>query len=155
MTLADIGCGGGFFTLPAARMAGQRGKVYGIDINPGVIKALEKQSEKEGLNNLYLTTGRAEEKIVCERCADIVFFGIALHDFQNPPLVLQNARKIIRPSGRLIDLDWKKEAMAFGPPLDIRFDEAKASRLIRNAGFIIESVKDSGQYHYLITAKPK
>jgi ubiquinone/menaquinone biosynthesis C-methylase UbiE len=154
LVFADIGCGGGFFTLPAARMVGKKGKVYGLDANPASIAALQEQADKEGLKNVYLTAGRAEETRVCEHCADILFFGIALHDFQDAPKVLENARRILKPGGKLIDLDWKKEQMLLGPPLHIRFDKEKALRLIEQAGFIKESVKDSGLYHYLITAKP-
>jgi len=152
-TFADIGCGGGFFALPAARMAGKKGRVYGLDVNPDAINSLKEQAAREGLKNFHLITGRAEETVVCRQCADIVLFGMALHDFQDPSKVLANARKTIKPAGRVVDLDWKKEA-GIGPPAHIRFDEAKASRLIEAAGFKIGSVKDSGPYHYLITARP-
>jgi ubiquinone/menaquinone biosynthesis C-methylase UbiE len=153
VTFADIGCGGGFFALPAAKMAGEKGKVYGLDENATAIASLQEQAAREGLKNLYLTVGRAEEAVVCRHCADIIFFGIALHDFQDPSKVLENAKVTIRPTGRLVDLDWKKEA-AIGPPVHVRFDEAKASRLIEDAGFKIETIKDSGKYHYLIIARP-
>ncbi len=151
MCFADIGCGGGFFALPAARIVGEKGKVYGVDANPASITMLTEQAGKEGLKNLFLTTGKAEEAILCRKCADFVFFGIALHDFDNPAKVLKNAGRVIKPEGRLIDLDWKKEG-SFGPPAHIRFDEEKASRLIEAAGFNVLSVADSGLYHYLITA---
>jgi ubiquinone/menaquinone biosynthesis C-methylase UbiE len=150
---ADIGCGSGFFALPAARIVSEKGKVYGLDANPEAIAALKTQAEKEKLKNLNLTSGRAEEIIVCRSCADIVFFGMALHDFQEPAKVLSNALNTLKTAGKLVDLDWKKEA-AMGPPPHIRFDENKASGLIRKAGFSIDSVKDSGPYHYLITANP-
>ncbi len=154
ITFADIGCGGGFFALPAARMVGKKGKVYALDVNQSLITSVKKQAEREGLKNLFLTAGRAEEIIVCEGCADIVFFGISLHDFQDPAKVLANARKTIKPAGRLINLDWKKEEMPVGPPLRIRFDIKTAARLIKAAGFTIEFIKDSGLYHYLVIARP-
>jgi ubiquinone/menaquinone biosynthesis C-methylase UbiE len=151
---ADIGCGSGFFALPAARMVGKRGKVYGLDTNAHAISSLKEQAAREGLNNLHVRIGRAEETIICERCADIVFFGIALHDFQDPPKVLTTARRIIKPTGKLIDLDWKKESMELGPPLRIRFSEETAASLIEEAGFKVETIKDSGLYHYLVIARP-
>jgi ubiquinone/menaquinone biosynthesis C-methylase UbiE len=153
ITFADIGCGGGFFALPAARMVGGKGKVYALDANATAIAGLEEQAAREGLKNLHLTAGEAERTVVCRHCADIVFIGIALHDFQDPPRVLANIKNIIKPTGRLVDLDWKKEPM-FGPPRHIRFDEATASRLIEAAGYKVESVQDSGRYHYLIVARP-
>jgi len=153
MTFVDVGCGGGFFALPAARMAGKSGRVYGMDTNAGSIADLKELAAAEGLKNIHLTAGKAEEIVLCEACADIVFFGMALHDFQDAASVLTNARKAVKPAGKLVNLDWKKEAV-MGPPAHIRFSEEKASRLIEAAGFKVESVKDSGLYHYIITARP-
>jgi ubiquinone/menaquinone biosynthesis C-methylase UbiE len=154
MAFADIGCGGGFFALPAARIVGLKGKVYGVDANPDMIAAIRAQAEKEGLTNINLTVGEAEKVIPCEHCADIVFFGIALHDFHDPAKVLKNAGRIIKPNGQLIDLDWKKEDLPIGPPAHIKFSETQSYGLIGLAGFKIDSVKDCGPYHYLITATP-
>jgi ubiquinone/menaquinone biosynthesis C-methylase UbiE len=153
LTFIDIGCGDGFFALPAARAVDKNGKVHGLDTNAESIARLKEQANGEGLKNLYLTIGRAEEKILCRRCADIVFIGMALHDFQDPSKVLENAKSMVKPTGRLVNLDWKKEPMELGPPLSIRFSTETAVSLIRGAGFTVETIKDSGPYHYLVTAK--
>ncbi|MDO8578973.1 MAG: methyltransferase domain-containing protein [Dehalococcoidales bacterium] len=155
LTFVDIGCGAGFFALPAARIVGKTGKVYGLDADARSIAALKEQAAREKLDNLHLTTGRGEETILCEECADFVFFGMDLHDFQDAAKVLENARRMIKPAGRLVNLDWKKVEMRFGPPLEKRFDEQKAKTLIEAAGFSVETISDSGPYHYLITARPK
>jgi ubiquinone/menaquinone biosynthesis C-methylase UbiE len=63
-------------------MVGKRGKVYGLDMDGELIAGLNEQATREGLKNLHLTIGRAEELVICSKCADIVFFGIVLHDFQ-------------------------------------------------------------------------
>jgi len=151
-TFIDVGCGNGFFALPAARLVGENGKVCGLDINAEAIGMLTKTAMKEGLRNLNLRVGMAEETVLCKACADIVFFGIVLHDFTDVARVLSNAKRMLKSTGRLVDLDWKKEPMKFGPPLQIRFSEEKAVSLIEAAGFKINSVKDAGTYHYLIVA---
>lgn len=153
-TFIDIGCGGGFFALPAARMVGERGKVYGLDTDARSIASLKELAAGEGLKNLNLTIGKAEELVICEQCADIVFFGIVLHDFQDPAKVLANARRMVKPTGKLINLDWKKEPMDLGPPLEKKFSEEVAVQLIEAAGFTVETIKNSGTYHYLVIAKP-
>jgi hypothetical protein len=61
---------------------------------------------------------------------------------------------MMKPSGLLVDLDWKKLEMSFGPPERIRFSEQQAQNLMEQAGFKVESVKEAGRYHYVITAKP-
>ena len=154
LTFMDIGCGGGFFALPAARIVGESGKVYGIDINAESISQLRALADREGLNNLELTVGRAEDVVLCESCADIIFFGIVLHDFEDAAKVLQNAKKMLNPARRLVNLDWKKTTMPLGPPLPIRFSEEKSAQLIEAAGFEVVSINDAGPYHYIIVAKP-
>jgi len=128
--------------------------VYGLDVDNRSITSLKELAAKEGLKNLNLTVGQAEELVICEQCADIVFFGIALHDFQDPARVLENARRMVKSAGKLVNLDWKKEPMDLGPPLKIRFSEDMAVHLIQTAGFTVETVKESGPYHYLVVAKP-
>jgi len=152
-TLIDVGCGNGFFALPAARLVGEKGKVYGLDANAEAIGMLKKTAMNEGLRNLNLRVGVAEEIVLCDSCADIVFFGIVLHDFKDASRVLSNAKRMLKSTGRLVDLDWKKKPMNFGPPLQIRFSEEKAVSLIEAAGFKINSVKDAGTYYYLIVAQ--
>ena len=58
-----------------------------------------------------------------------------------------------KSTGRLINLDWKKEHMSFGPPYARRFTERQSKKLIEDAGFIVESIEDTGLYHYLIAAR--
>ncbi len=152
LTFMDIGCGSGFFTLPAARIVGESGKVYSVDKDAESITNLKTLASQEGLRNLDLTTGKAEEVVKCEACADIIFFGIVLHDFKNPARVLENARKMLKSGGHLVNLDWKKEPTEFGPPVHIRFSQEEAARLIEAGGFRIQTVKEAGRYHYLVIA---
>jgi ubiquinone/menaquinone biosynthesis C-methylase UbiE len=154
MIFVDVGCGEGFFSVPAARIVGFEGRIYAFDINAEAIERLKQTAAEEGLQNIVAQVGRGEDTVLFEEQADMVFFGIDLHDFADASKVLANARKMIKPGGRLVDLDWKKKEMELGPPLHIRFDEEKASGLITEAGFLIESVSPSGAYHYIIIAKP-
>ena len=56
---ADIGCGDGFFSLPAARMAGEGGAVYGVDADAESLKELREKAERAGLINIFLSAGDA------------------------------------------------------------------------------------------------
>lgn len=153
MVFVDMGCGEGYFALPAARRVGRSGKVYASDIDAGAVDHLRQRADQEGLENLFTEVGEAEKMVVCEGCADVVFFGIDLHDFRDPAAVLVNARTMLHPEGRLVDLDWKDQPMPFGPPQEKRFPVEKARGLIGSAGFRRVSVQDAGPYHYIITAQ--
>jgi len=53
-TFVDVGCGEGFFTLPAARIVGKSGVVYGLDIDGEAIQILKEKAKREELDNLVL-----------------------------------------------------------------------------------------------------
>jgi ubiquinone/menaquinone biosynthesis C-methylase UbiE len=129
--------------------------VLASDIDGESIEILKEKAKKENLQNIQTQISKAEDKPICNGCADIVFFGQCLHDFEDPVKALNNARKTVKSNGLLANLDWKKEKMENGPPFDIRFSEEHASALIKEAGFEIVRIKGSGPYHYIITAKPK
>jgi ubiquinone/menaquinone biosynthesis C-methylase UbiE len=155
MVFADVGCGDGFFTLLAAKKVGLKGKVYAVDIDAQAIGRLKDKAALLGLQNIATEVGSAEEAVFCSKCVDMVFYSMVLHDFSDPTCVLKNAWNILKPTGILIDLDWKKMQVPFGPPYEIRFSEDYASTLLQNAGFEVIDVKDVGAYHYVLDAKPK
>lgn len=151
---ADIGCGDGFFAIPAARLVGDNGHVYGIDIDGEALDVLRLKADTEELGNLTIMPGEAESVVACSQCADCVFFGIDLHDFRDQAKVLENSMKMIKPSGLLVDLDWKKVPLDMGPPLEKKFSIEQASGMIEKAGFVITEVSEPGTMHYMIKARP-
>ena len=154
MIFVDVGCGDGFFSILAAKKVGEKGKVYAIDSDASAIEKLNRKAQAEGLKNIVSRVSPAEETVFCLGCADLVFFSMVLHDFSDPAKVLHNARKMIKQTGRLVDVDWKKLEMPFGPPFKIRFNESYVSGLMHDAGFRVDSVRAVGNYHYLVAADP-
>ncbi len=154
MVFVDVGCGDGFFTILAAKKVGANGRVYALDIDPAAIERLESKAKAQGLNNIKTRVATAEATVFCEACADFILYSMNLHDFNDPAKVLCNARQMVKPSGRLVDLDWKKTNTPFGPPVAIRFSVEHVSGLMQAAGFAVGSVTEAGPYHYIITAKP-
>lgn len=154
MVFMDIGCGYGFFTIPAAQIVGKNGTVYAVDVDASAIDRLKREAEKKDLKNVTAIVSAAEKTVFCIRCADMVFYSIVLHDFKDPFKVLQNAKQMLKPSGMLVNVDWKRKPMPIGPPMRIRFSEEQASNLIEKAGFTIEKVQDLESNFYIVTAKP-
>ena len=154
MTFLDVGCGEGYFALPAARRVGPSGRVCGIDVNGEAVSCLRNRAAEEGMGWVSARAGAAEETLLCSGCGDVVFFGISLHDFSDPERVLRNARRMVREGGLLADLDWHARQMPLGPPQEKRFLPEYALALIRKAGFHPVSLQDCGPYHYLILARP-
>jgi ubiquinone/menaquinone biosynthesis C-methylase UbiE len=154
MVFVDVGCGDGFFTILAAQVVGAKGKVYVVDTDASAIERLKRKAAEKGLANVKAVVGEAEETVFCDGCADVVFYSIVLHDFHDPAKVLLNAKRMLKSSGRVVDLDWKKQQTTHGPHYRIRFSEEQAQTRIRIAGFTVVSVREVGRDHYVIVAKP-
>ena len=75
-TFVDVGCGDGFFAIPAARIVGKEGKVYALDFDEEAITSLKRKAARENLENIEAKTGAAEGTVLCEGCADIVFLAL-------------------------------------------------------------------------------
>jgi ubiquinone/menaquinone biosynthesis C-methylase UbiE len=155
MVFADIGSGEGFFSLLAAKTVGERGKVYAVDSDAQAISLLKSKAARYGLKNVYAFEGEAEKVVFCNDCVDVIFFSMALHDFHDPVKVLQNAEVMLKASGSVVDLDWKKMQMPFGPPVQIRFSEEKARELMEQVGFYVVRLDEVGPYHYVLTARSR
>jgi ubiquinone/menaquinone biosynthesis C-methylase UbiE len=154
-TVADIGSGDGYFSIPAAKMVGPSGSVYALDVYPEAVAELQAAAEAAGLTNIKTSVGEAESTVICKSCTDIVLMANVLHDFNDPVAALKNARIMLKPGGRIADLDWKKKKeQLHGPPFAKRFDQVKAASLLHEAGFRVVSSTFVGPFHYLLIAEP-
>jgi ubiquinone/menaquinone biosynthesis C-methylase UbiE len=75
--VVEVGCGPGFFTIPAAEMVGAEGLIYAIDINPRAIKRVEGKMRKKGLGNIKPILGNAADSGIPDSSVDLAFvFGL-------------------------------------------------------------------------------
>ena len=75
MVFMDIGCGYGFFTIPAAEQVGENGRVYAVDASAESIENLKRKVAEKGLKNIVAKAEEAEKTVFCDECADMVFFS--------------------------------------------------------------------------------
>lgn len=151
MVFIDIGCNDGFFTIPAAKIVGPKGKIYGVDVDANAIERLHLKADEARID-VFLETrvAEAETTIFCKKCADIIFYGTVLHDFRDPIKVLKNTADMLAPSGKLVNLDWKKVETSIGPPFEIRLSEMQAQALMEQSGLRVLCTKSVEPYFYSI-----
>lgn len=152
MTFVDMGCGEGFFSIPAAEIVGKSGRVYAVDSDPASIEKLAGRLSGSGVN-VTVKAARAEETILFDAGADMIFFANAFHDFEDKAKVLANSFRMLKTGGRVVDLDWDRVNTVHGPPLWKRVPAAEAERLISEAGLEVAEVRALGRHHYIITAE--
>jgi ubiquinone/menaquinone biosynthesis C-methylase UbiE len=73
----EVGCGPGFFTMPAARIVGDKGHVYAVDIHPRAVARVRKKIDKEGLTNITALCVNASDTGLPDGSVDLAFlFGL-------------------------------------------------------------------------------
>ena len=96
----EVGCGPGFFTIPAAQLVGDNGCVYAIDLVPAAIETVEKKLRKAGITNVHVKVADAANTGIPSNSIDLVFLFGVIHRL---PLdrVLPELHRVLRPQGIL------------------------------------------------------
>ncbi len=148
MTVADIGCGPGFFTLPAAQIVGPAGRVFAIDISQEMLEAVREKAGAAGLRNIE--TALAEESTVplADGAVRFALLAFVLHEAVQPEAFAREVVRILTPGGRLLLLEWKKEETPAGPPLRDRLTPEESAGWLAGAGLQIVERFEANAYHY-------
>ena len=102
--ILDYGCGPGSYSVAAAKLIGDAGKVYALDIHPLAIKMAQKAAAKKGLANIVAiqsdcATGLPDKSI------DVALLCDILHDLREPDKVLSELHRVLKPGGILSSND--------------------------------------------------
>lgn len=114
-TVCDIGAGPGYFALRVARRVGQGGRVFAVDVEPKILDVLRARLEKAGVRNVTPVLGLADDPLLPVRSCDLVLIVDAYHHFPDRPRYLARLTALLRPGGRLANVDWHKRKTAIGP----------------------------------------
>ncbi len=150
--VADIGCGIGYFSIPAAKIAGSRGYVFAFDISQEMLKETLKRATANNISNLH-TILIPENDIIFGEKVSFVLMSNLLHEIDNKLDMLRQARNILRDKGRLAIVEWQKAETKYGPPIDHRIDKNEVVEMLAALGFNCINKFDIGENFYGITAE--
>jgi len=105
MTVADIGCAMGFFSLPLAKMVGSSGKVICVDIEEKMIRSLEKRAAKAGLSGRIQTIICNDKSLGLDDFKGKIDFALAIgveHEIQGSSKFFSELNQAMKPAGRLL-----------------------------------------------------
>jgi len=147
--LADIGCGPGFFALPAASIVGPAGGVYAIDTQSEMLDALKERQVPANV----VPVKSAEHSIPLEgSIADMALVAFVLHEAEDKTLFIEEVKRVVRIGGAVVVIDWKKQAEEHGPPEQDRLTEAEVETLFKEAGFSDIASESLNGSHYRVSA---
>jgi predicted methyltransferase len=147
-SVADIGAGGGWFTVRAAARVGSGGTVYAVEINPDFLEHIKKRAEAEGLSNIRTVLGKEDDPMLPPQSVDAVLMLKAYHEVAQPILLLSRLRNALRP-GALLGIVDKN-----GRGDDHGIDSRTVIKEAVKAGFTLveqyDFVKPDGMDYFLV-----
>lgn len=149
--VADFGSGAGYFAIPMAKAVLPRGKVYAIDILPSALEVLQKKAQFENLPNVVPMQADLEKEhstTIADSSIDLALTANILFQMKNRANLFREAKRILKPNGKLVVLEWAPGKTVIGPADTERIDpdQVKVAAMIGGLKEIKNWLPDA--YHY-------
>lgn len=151
MHVADFGSGSGHYTLAAAKIVGDKGRVYALDIQRELLKKVKNLSSAQRQGNIEIIHTDLESpggSKLAVGSVDAVIMSNILFQVENKPAFVAEAKRILRPGGRVLLIDWSGSFGGLGPQESQVVSEEIAGQLFEGHGFTLESSIQAGDNHY-------
>lgn len=107
MTVADIGAGTGYYSWRIAQRVGSGGAVYAVDVQPEMIRMLEKQMSRRGAVNVKAVLGTTTDPKLPENSLDLALMVDVYHEFEYPYEMLAAIVRALKPGGQLVFVEFR------------------------------------------------
>jgi cyclopropane fatty-acyl-phospholipid synthase-like methyltransferase len=109
MTVCDMGCGNGFYTIQLAERVGPTGQVLAVDIQPEMLRLMEARAAEKGIENITSLFGTVVDPKLPEGEVDLILCVDVYHEFSHPEQMLAAMRKSLKPDGRIVLVEFRAE----------------------------------------------
>ena len=106
MVVADVGAGTGLFTLPFAKVVGEKGKVFAVEIAPNFLKLIRTRAERASMPNIETVLGTGRSVELPEASVDLAFICDVYHHFEHPQDSLKSLHRALKPGGEIVLIDF-------------------------------------------------
>jgi len=138
--VADIGAGSGYMSVRMATRVTSKGTVYATDIQPQMIALLRQRIAKDGITNIVPVLGAVDDPKLPEGALDLELLVDVYHEFSDPQKMLRGMRRALKPTGKLVLLEYRKEDPSVPIREDHKMSVAEAKLEVEAEGFTLSRV---------------
>ncbi len=149
-SVADIGAGSGYFTLRFARAVGPTGRVYAVDIDPGMLDYIKSRAKQEHLDNITTVLADPHDPKLPTASVNLIFICDTLHHISNRKEYFPLLARALKPQGRLVNVDFQKRPLPLGPPLEMKIAKKDMIAEVEPTGFHLIKQYDFLPYQYFL-----
>ncbi len=149
-TVADVGAGSGYFTLRLAKAVGERGRVYAVDINPDMVRHLNRRLRDAGVRNVCTVLSEPADPLLPDASVDRVLIVDTWHHVEDQPAYLERLKHVLKPGGQVIHVDFQKRELPVGPPVSMTIAREDLVKQMEAAGFRLASEQTFLPYQYFL-----
>lgn len=107
--VADIGAGTGYHVFRMVHLVGKTGKIYAVDIQPEMLDMIKAKATKKKVENIELILGKEDDPKLPEEKIDLILMVDVYHEFAYPYEMTEKMIKALKPGGRLVFVEFRKE----------------------------------------------
>ncbi len=150
MMVGDVGAGTGFYSIRFAKRIGPTGRVYANDIQPQMLQRLSQNAALQKVSNIETVLGNESNPKLPAGQLDLVILVDVYHEFSQPQRMLDRIRESLKPDGRLVLLEYRKEdpSVPIRPEHKMSVSEVKAE--VTPEGFLFEKTVETLPWQHII-----
>jgi ubiquinone/menaquinone biosynthesis C-methylase UbiE len=145
---ADIGCGIGYFTIPAASIVKTTQVVYAIDPSAEMIDEAKKRAYNAGIEHIKFVISDPMDFKIPKASVDYALMANVFHEIPDKEPFIRLVRDIIKPGGKLALIEWNNKIMDVGPPENNRISEEETDQWVKEVGFELIDKLNIGEMFY-------
>jgi len=155
-SVADFGCGSGFFSFEFAKRVGSEGKVYALDVLPSALEAVASSAKSLGLTNV-LPKRVNLEKIngsgLPSESVDWIVIKDILFQNKDKNIILVEVARVLKPGGHALIMEWDPKESLVGPEKSLRISPEQLKALVEGVHLTVEKELSVGGFHYAFLIK--
>ena len=153
--IADIGAGSGYFTFQLARHVGDKGKVYAVDVSPEMILHINRRIRELKANNVVTLLADPDDPLLPDRSVNRFFFSDSWHHIENQSKYLSLMKRMLKPSGEVVMIDFHKKELPVGPPMQMKIAREDLIKQLDGNGYRLTKEHTFLPYQYFLVFAPR
>lgn len=153
--IADIGAGSGYFTFRLSHFVGDKGKIYAVDISPDMILHINRRIRELKATNVVSILADPDDPLLADRSVNRFFFSDSWHHVENQAKYLSLMKRMLKPRGEIVMIDFHKKELPIGPPLKMKIAREDLIKQMETNGFRLIKEHTFLPYQYFLVFAPK